>query len=279
MGSHILDRKPVTDKGVAAEAYLEAIIPPDKHEEIYKLRILKFIKDIDPDDVPPRVFGQFKSLVGRVLKGFKTEMHVVEPFEVPTDWPVTVMIDFHLSTPQAISYWAVSPQNIHYCVNETWENYSAEKISDDVIRKTKSGYDIKHVYIDPLSKGDTAYFRNQLGTDIRDTYSIISDKVARHGIELHVASKDKTAGIQNIKTWLSGPNGLPTCYIFDNCIRHLFEIQRWVFDENGKPMKENDHFMENWYRYTLTPCEYSAYKIEPLKPRIRQGTPGGWMGM
>ena len=277
--SDIEDEIPVIDKGASAEAYLEEVVPVESHDIILKLRILKFIKDIDPDDVPPRVFGKFKSLVGRVLKNFDTRMHVVEPFEVPTDWPVTAMVDFHLSVPQAVSYWAVSPQDIHYCVKETWKHLSADGIADDVIRHLKSGFELKHMYIDPLSKGDTAYFRNQLGTDIRDTYSIINDKVARHGIELHVASKDKVAGIQNIKTWLKGPNGLPTCYVFNNCKQHLFEIQRWVFDDDGKPMKKNDHFMENWYRYTLTPCGYSAYKIKPRRARRQSGSSEGWMGV
>jgi len=270
---------PVKDKGAAAEIYLEEHIPPQYHQKIFKLKILKFLKDIDPDDVPPRVFGRFKSLVGRVLKPFNTDVHIVEPFLVPTDWPVTVMIDFHLSTPQAISYWAVTPQECHYCVAETWEHYSASGIADDIIRKYKSGLRIEKVFIDPLSKGDTAYMRNQLGTDIQDTYSIIDEKISKHGMTLAVASKDKDSGIQNILTWLRGPNGLPTCYLFDTCDRHLFEIQRWVYDKDGKPQKENDHFMENWYRYTLTGAVYEDFRVNKLsRTGPYNGVSGGWMG-
>ena len=144
--------KPVEDKGRAAEIYLEKLIyksnrtsskeykeyrneneiPTDWADpllnNISKLKILKFIKDIDPSDVPARVFGKFKSLVGRVLKKFDEDIHKVKPFEVPTDWPVTVMIDFHLSTPQAVSYWAVNKQDINYCIGETWDNLSAERL-------------------------------------------------------------------------------------------------------------------------------------------------------
>jgi hypothetical protein len=94
-----------------------------------------------------------------------------------------------------------------------------------------------------------------------------------------VASKDKESGIQNIKTWLRGPNGMPTVYIFDTCERHFFEVQRWVFDDNGKPMKENDHFMENFYRYTLTGAKYEDYVIKPLpqfnRPSVSSGS--SWM--
>ena len=269
--------KPVIDRGHAAEEYLETIIPPKKQQAINQLRILKFIKDIDPDDVPPRVFGMFKSLVGRVLKKFDKNIHMVKSFRVPTDWPVTVMIDFHLSTPQAISYWAVNPQNVNYCLAETWENLSAEGIADDIIRKWKAGLYIEKVFIDPLSKGDTAYMRNQLGTSIRDTYSILEEKLSKYNMTLQVASKDKESGIKNIETGLSGPNGLPTYFLFDDCTRHLFEVQRWVFDENGKPAKENDHFMENWYRYTLTGAKYEDFQVNSL-PSSSQAQSGGWLG-
>lgn len=255
-----LEKKtPVSDRGLRAIKYLEKSVADEALSKMDDLKILKFIQDIDPPDVPPRVFGQFKSLVGRVLKEFEMSTHVVKPFDVPTDWPVTVMIDFHLSTPQAVSYWAVNPQGIHYCVGETWKNMSASEIADDVIRRVRMhGWSIERAFIDPLSKGDTEYMRNALGTNVRDTYTILNEKLGEHGIWLAVASKDKEAGIHNIREWLRGPNGLPTVYVFDDCERHLHEVQRWVYDDDGKPAKENDHFMENWYRYTLTGAHYEA---------------------
>jgi len=272
-------KKYVTDKGHAAEIYLEEHLPLEKQADISKLKILKFIKDIDPDDVPPRVFGEFKSLVGRVLKGFDTNVHLIKPFDVPTDWPVTVMIDFHLSTPQAISYWAIDKLDCHYLVAETWKNLSSGAIADDIIRKLRGGLRIEHAYIDPLSKGDTAYMRNQLGTDIEDAFTTIYNKLSEHGITLHVASKDKVSGIRNIQEWLVGPNGRPTCFVFDDCDRHLFEVQRWIYDDNGLPQKENDHFCENWYRYSLTGAKYEAYHIVPLPAKQTVPSAGAWMGM
>ena len=271
--------KPVADRGEAATQFLENYIPEKNWGAISKLRILKFIRDIDPADVPPRIFGEFKALVGRVLKEFDLNIHRVKSFLVPTDWPVTVMIDFHLSTPQAISYWAVNEQNCHFCVDETWENLSADGIADDIIRKWKSGMNISKVFIDPLSKGDTAYMRNQLGTNIRDTYSILDEKLSKFKMTLAVASKDKESGIKNIKDQLMGANHMPTVFICENCERHFFEVQRWVFDDNGKPIKENDHFMENWYRYTLTGAEYKKFKVKPLpETSMEPATSGSWMG-
>jgi hypothetical protein len=218
-------------------------------------------------------------LVGRVLKGFDDNIHVVKPFEVPANWPVTVMIDFHLSTPQAVSYWAVNRQDVNFCTAETWENLSADGIADDIIKKVRRfGWQIEDAYIDPLSKGDTAYMKNALGTNIRSTFNILDERLSEQGITLHVASKDKESGIKNIQTWLKGPNGTPTCYIFNTCERHLYEVKRWVFDDDGKPSKDcSDHFMECWYRYTLTGARFEDHVIKPLPSRVAVGA-SGWMG-
>ncbi len=268
---------PVSDQGKKADDFLTSIVPVDRQGEISKLKILKFIKDIDPSDVPPRVFGQFKSLVGRVLKEFDTNIHVVKPFLIPTDWPVTVMIDFHLSTPQAVSYWAVNKQDIHWCIAETWKNLNADGIADDIIRKMKFyGWKIEDAFIDPLSKGDTAYMRNALGSDIQDTYSQIEEKLSEHGITLHIASKDKESGIKNLQSWLKGVSGLPTMFVFDDCDRFKFEVMRWTFDDNGKPAKDGyDHMMENAYRYTLTGAKYDNYVVTPLQSNKQTS----WMAM
>jgi hypothetical protein len=271
----------VTDRGHSAERYLEKVGLNDKLDDIGRLKILKFIKDIEPSDVPPRVFGEFKSLVGRVLKDYDVNIHVVKPFKVPTDWPVVVMIDFHLSTQQAVSYWAVNKQDIHFCIHETWDNLSSDEIADGIIRqKNANSWNISYVYIDPLSKGDVQYMRNRLGSDLRDTFSVIEEKLSKHGITLQIASKDKESGIKNLQSMLKGVNSLATLYVFDTCERFQFEVLRWVFDEDGKPSKDcSDHFMENAYRYTLTGNSYELNKITPLPVMNKLQSQSNWMAL
>lgn len=272
-------KTPVSDKGRKAEKFLESLVVEDRQNEISKLKILKFIKDIDPSDVPPRVFGQFKALVGRVLKEYDKDIHPVKSFKVPTDWPVVAMIDFHLSVPQAISYWTVNKQDIHFCIAETWENISADEIADDIIRKRNAfSWNIEDVFIDPLSKGDVLYMKNRMGTDLKDTYSIIEEKLSHHGITLHIASKDKDSGIKNLQSLLKGVNKMPTFYVFDTCERFQFEVLRWVFDNDGKPSKDSsDHFMENAYRYTLVGNTYEAHKINPLPIQRTMVAKDAWL--
>lgn len=212
-----------------------------------------------------RVDGKFLNLVGLVWKGFDKMKHVIDAFDVPTDWPVVPMIDHHPSTPNAIGYYAVDPFGRTYVIDETWGHMSAEQEADDIIRHmTRNAWRIKDVFIDPLSKGDMAYIKN-LGIEGKDTFTKLKERLWHHGIELHVASKDKASGIRNVEDMLVGPNWMPTLFFFDSLNKieregHIWEIQRWTYDENNKPKDENDHFMENLYRMTLTDARWSPMR-------------------
>lgn len=251
----------VSDKGKKAKQYLLNIIPAQFYDKTSELKLLRFVQDIDPRDAATRLGGKFKSLVGRVLKPWDKSKHWVKSFDVPCDWPVVAMIDFHLNKPQAVSYHAVNRQNVKFIIRERWEHDSPEETADAIIRaKTANAYRLEYAYIDPLSKGDTKYMKNRMGDNLEDSFSIIQRRLAEHDITLLIASKDKESGIRNILKELEGVNGMPTYYVFDTCERHLFEIMRWIYDEDGKPIKEHDHFMENWYRATLAGIEYTEVR-------------------
>lgn len=228
--------------------------------------IREFEATCKEDEKVARIAGGWLNLVGLVWKGFNTDRHIIDSFKIPTDWPVVAMIDFHTQKPHAIGYYAVNPQGIWHVIDESWKHQSAEEVADEIIRH-KEGDDrwrIEHVFIDPLSKGDTQYLR-QRGVAIEDSFSIMQRRLALHNITLDVASKDKSSGILNVEKWLKGPNGIPTLYFLRGIVNkipkegHVWEIQRWNY-KDGEPVKENDHFMENLYRLTLTGIKYTEPK-------------------
>ena len=218
------------------------------------------------DEKVARVQGGWLNLVGLVLKGFNPEVHIIKPFQIPTDWPVVCMIDFHLKNPNAVSFYATDKREITYVIDEIWKNMVAEETADHIIRRKKvNGWRIDEVYIDPLSKGDTNYMKNVLNDVPVDTFTRIREKLYPHGIELKVASKDKDSGVKNLENMLVGVNGIPTLFFFNDLNKiekegHIWEIQRWNYDEDGLPRKENDHFMENLYRMTLTGTKYKPFR-------------------
>jgi hypothetical protein len=107
---------------------------------------------------------------------------------------------------------------------------------------------------------------------VQDSFSVIQNRLVGHQISLDVASKDKVSGIRNIESMLTGPNGMPMLFFFRQALSkiqkegHIFEIQRWTYDDN-EPADENDHFMENLYRMSLTGVKYTDPMLYAHKDR------------
>jgi hypothetical protein len=239
----------VTEIPQDANPYLTA-----EYKRIYRASMTE-------DEKIARIYGGWLNLAGLVWKGFKPDLHIIDFFNVPTDWPVIVMIDFHPGKPQAISFYTTDPQEKFYVIDEHFEHLSPEETADYIIRaKISNGWRIKEAYIDPLSKGDVAYMKNRHGEEL-DAFTIMKERLYRHGIDLQVGSKDQSSGILNVEKLLMGPNKMPLLFFFRTLNKiekegHIWEIQRWNYDEDQTP-KVNFHFMENLYRVTLTGLKYS----------------------
>ena len=238
-----------TDK----EVFAIGDIAMDENPYLDKQSIEEFKRSLkDEDEIVARIKGGWRILAGRVLKEFNADTHIIKPFKLPFGYPVVVMIDLHLNKPQAIGFYTVDRMGRQFVIDEVWENISPEEIADAIIRRKRQNlWDLKTVFIDPLSKGDSQFMKNRF--DVEDSFSIIKNLLQKEDITLFVASKDKESGVRNIKNFLMGMNNIPSLFFFETCKRHIHEIMRWVYDEDGKPSKSgDDHFMENLYRFTLT---------------------------
>ncbi len=275
------------DLGVAGEKYLfenvkEGVVDVDS--KVMDLIFLKKTKDTSLDEKPSRFFGMFKKLVGLVVKEFVKDKHIVESFVVPVNWVVSFQIDFHLSRPQAVIFFACDERNRHFVIDEVWKNMDASEIADLIIRKKKlDGWNIEYGEIDPLSKGDDKYIKNR-DADAIDSFTILSDLLYEEGIELGVASKDKKSGFKNIKSMLVGPSKIPVLYFLDSlqsvcndAYGIVYEIQRLCYTDKGDIEKENDHFMECLYRYTLMNVQYKDEE-EPVYSGMGSAENTSWAG-
>jgi len=269
-------------------------IPMRANIHLTEENILQFIADCDPLEVPARVYGDWLQLTGMVIKGFDKDKHMIDPFEIPPTWPVIPFIDIHLNKKQAVSFFTWDKHNREFQIDEIWQNLSPEKIAYEIIkRKRDNKWNITECGIDPLAKGDSAYLKNRYG-DVPDTFNIIEEILEEENIELFAASKDKSSGIRNINSMLVGVNTLPVLYFFKGKTEQtVHQLQRWIYDENGVPLKQNDHFPENLYRSTLLDGESTGQKKvqrDPAKEAeqmdfadyVDKNTSGlhqaGWMG-
>ena len=137
-----------------------------------------------------RLEGGWYSGQGKVYDTFNYDLHTCDEFKIPTDWPVTPMIDFHPCIEQAIGFYAVDKPGWKYVVDEIWEHLSAEEIADAIIRrKVSNAWRIDKAFIDPYSKGDNKMMTNRM-PHLQDAFTIISHRLAKHGIRLEVALKE-----------------------------------------------------------------------------------------
>jgi len=227
--------------------------------------IVQFEKDLPDSEIPARIYGEWLQLTGMVIKQFDKDVHVIEPFDIPPTWPVVPFIDIHLNKPQAISFYTWDQYQREYQIDEIWENLSPEEIAYAILKKRQdNGWNIAECGIDPLAKGDAAYLKNRYG-DVADTFTIIEGILSPQGIELFAASKDKDSGIRNIEMLLKGVNKLPALYFFAGCTdQSLWQLQRWIYDDSGIPLKKDDHFPENLYRSTLLDGGSKKRKVIPI---------------
>jgi hypothetical protein len=211
----------------------------------------QFAKKLTEEEKEARLHGKPSYLSGLVYPTYKRQVHLVERFPVPTNWIVDIGIDFHPRKQQAILFVATDERQERYVIDEIWDYGDGDVIADAILRRIgRNNYRVGRVIIDPLSKGDDQ-------NDENTTFRKIQRKLWRHEIPLHVATKDIGSGIVTVKDHLLGPNNKPSLFIFDDCVRTLYEIEGYMWDkETQKPLKENDDMMENLYRLLLLDTQY-----------------------
>lgn len=220
----------------------------------------QFKKTLNADEIQARIHGVPSYMSGLVYPQFKREYkpegHLVERFEIPTDWMIDIAIDIHPRKPQAILFRATAPNSYRYLCEEIYDYGDGKWVGEQIVRKVnRNAYRVNEVIIDPLSKGDS----NQDNT----TFDKIAEILMRNGMILRVASKDKDSGIIEVKNQLKGPNNEPSLFFFDDLTRTVMEIQGYMYEDKGermgKPIKEDDDMMENLYRLSLLDTRWEPF--------------------
>jgi hypothetical protein len=220
---------------------------------ITKEGVDEFAKNLTEDEKQARLKGKPSYLSGLVCKNFDRHKHIVERFDIPTNWIVDIAIDTHPRKEHAVLYTAVSPQQNKYCCFEIWKHGSGTDVGDWIARiVNRNALRVGRVIIDPLAKGDS----NNPNT----TYDKIAMVLARHNMVVETATKDKGSGIIEINNHLKGPNNEPSLFFFNDLRICNKQVENWMYDDKGenegKPSKKDDDMCENLYRTLLLDTEY-----------------------
>jgi hypothetical protein len=216
----------------------------------------QFAKTLTEEEKSARLHGKPSYLSGLVYPQFNRKTHMIERFDIPTNWMVDIALDIHPRERQAALFVATDERNERYGCDEIWEHGDGDAIVDEVLRRiSRSNYRVNRIIIDPLSKSTG---EAQRGVDENSTFNKIRRRLWQHDYALEVASKDKTSGILEVRNHLLGPNKKPSIWFFDDLVRVLFEFEGYMY-KDGKVMDADDHQMENLYRILLCDTHY----VEP----------------
>ena len=153
-----------------------------------------------------RLYGEYFHRSGLIYKGLRENIHLIDPFPIPSNWPILSGIDPHNRKPSACVWAAISPKGNIYIIDELndEEDYLLEEFTSRVLEKDR-GRRIVRRLIDPSS-----HQRNsQTGVTMKDYLKNL-------GLKTKDATNDLTIGYDSVRKRIMSDAG-PSIYFFKDC--------------------------------------------------------------
>ena len=203
--------------------------------------IADYVALLNPDEVECRLKGIPLELSGLVYKNFHYDRHVLQSLpkgwtafdNPPRDYVIYCAIDTHPQTPMAVLFVAVAPTGQRFIYDEIWAKASVEELARMILYKLE-GRNWSIPKCEPAAWIDDPI-----------TGSSIAEEFGKAGLFVDKASKAKSFGILKMNGEFAKPGNV---FVSPTCTRFLFEINRYCYDKENKPVDKDDHMMENMYR-------------------------------
>ena len=217
--------------------------------------ILQMIAEYSEDEKQARVHGKFQHLVGLRFKSFSRNIHVIKPFEINLkDYCVYEALDTHPRVNDMATWIAVDRRGRKYIIDELWLKCQGgiEELAQRIKDKAQQ-YRVIRRLLEPA-----AFIEDQ------HTGKSLARSLAGYGLHYLQASKMRVQSDRRIEDALSFQQlggseefiKTPEFYIFDICVRHIFEFEHYSWDDwtgkiaekkgqKEKTIDKDDHSIEN----------------------------------
>lgn len=186
--------------------------------------IEKTAKKLSQDELEMRLKGKYIQFTGLVYKEFNRDLHIIKPFEIPSDWKLYRTIDHGINRdhPCACLWVYVSEKEEFYITDEYYETDKTIKENCEAINIITAGRKVEWTTIDPATEARDP----QTGMTNRNEYR-------NCGVITRALRADKNAGIQKVRHLLLSDSVTkrPRIYIFDNCYNIIREFCRYRWKE------------------------------------------------
>lgn len=194
-----------------------------------------------------RRYGKFRENTGLVYEEFDENIHVIEPFDVPSEWQDNISIDPGLNNPLSAHFYCVDYDNNIYVVAEHYEKgkdigYHAKAILDIADRlnwhRNRSGM--------PEALIDSAANQRTLASS-----KSVAELFLEKGIAVNTkVNKELFSGIAAVKEYFAARP--PRIFIFKTCVNMIREIKSYWWGKGDTPVKKDDHAMDELRYYIMT---------------------------
>ena len=180
--------------------------------------------------------------------------HVIDPFEIPSDWTIYRGLDWGYNKPSSVQWHAVSPDNVIY---HFLELYTCTKTPNEGLKWTPPQLfsEVHRIETEhPWLKGrkiigiaDPAIWDAETGESIADT-------AAKHQVFFSKGDHKRIPGWMQCHYRLAfDENGYPMFYVFNTCKHFIRTIPLLMYDEHKVEdidTTQEDHIADMW-RYVL----------------------------
>lgn len=175
--------------------------------------------------------GDWDSFEGQVFTEFvndpkhygdRLRTHVIDPFDIPLDWPRYMSFDHGFAKPFSVGFWAVDPAGTVYRYKEWYGckprqansgiEITPKQIRDGIIARMSDEI-ANNIHVECIA--DPAIFDKSRGDSVAD--QMRPDGVTR-GIVFRKGDNTRLAGLMQLHERLRfKPDGTPSMYVFNTC--------------------------------------------------------------
>lgn len=212
------------------------------------------------EELTSRRFGKFLSNnKSMVYKEFDPQIHIIEPFPIPQEFYDQISIDPGLNNPLSAHFYACDYDGNIYVIAEHFEagktvDYHAQKIIE--IAKSLGWKPRKDGRYEALI--DSAANQKTLASN-----KSVTELFFENGIAVNPnVNKDLFSGISRVKAYLKNADGISRLFIFSSCTNLIREIKGYYWGEGDKPVKDDDHALDELRYYIMSRPEAPIVKNE-----------------
>lgn len=199
------------------------------------------------ESLSSRRYGHFQSHNGLVYPEFAPDIHIIDPFTVPTDWQDTICIDPGLKNPLSAHFYCMDYDSNIYVVAEHYEaekdiDYHAQKILElaDSLDWRRSSNGMLCALIDSAATQKT----------LSASKSVVDLFYERNILANPNVNKELFSGINEVKSYFAATP--PKIFIFRNCVNMIREIKSYRWGSSDSPIKKDDHAMDELRYYIMS---------------------------